>query len=327
VSRGCPFACNFCEITSLLGHQVRLKSTSQIIGELDVLYQQIEWRGPVSIVDDNFIGNKSLIKYDLLPAIKGWMQQHKYPFSFSIETSINLADDEELMTLLVESGINSTFIGIETPEEKSLHHCNKKQNTNRNLLQSVRKIQQFGIQVSGGFIVGFDSDTATIFQRQIDFIQQSGIVSAMVGLLNAPKNTKLYEQLEAENRLTIEPSGNNTDASMNFIPKMNYGELLEGYKKIIRNIYTTRPYYKRIRRFLLNYKRPGNIRLKLNFSLLGGFFKSAYVIGFLNRGRTEYWKLIFWTLFRRPGSIVDAITYAVYGYHFRIVYGLKNKVS
>src|SRR5665811_2356930 len=135
------------------------------------------------------------------------------------------------MSQLIDAGFNAAFIGIETPDEISLQACNKVQNKNRDLIQSVKKIQQAGIQVSGGFIVGFDSDTSTVFQRQIDFIQQSGIVSAMVGLLNAPKNTKLYHQLEAENRLTTEATGNNTDSSMNFIPKMDYNELQEGYKK------------------------------------------------------------------------------------------------
>ncbi len=326
VSRGCPFACNFCEITSLLGHKVRMKDTSQIIKELETLYN-LNWRGSVFIVDDNFIGNKKEVKNNLLPAMKNWMQRHKFPFTFNTETSINLADDEGLMSLMVETGFTSTFIGIETPEKKSLHDCNKVQNKNRDLLESVKKIQKAGLEVSGGFIVGFDSDTSTVFQRQIDFIQQSGIVSAMVGLLNAPKNTKLYEQLKAENRLTIEATGSNTDLSMNFIPKMNYNELLEGYKKIIHNIYTIKPYYQRLRHLLLNYNRLYNRQTKINFLIIKAFFKSVFIIGFLNKGRSEYWKLIIWTLFNRPRSIAEAITYTVYGYHYRTVYGLRNKNS
>ena len=324
VSRGCPFSCDFCEITSLLGHKVRMKETEQIINELEKLYK-LNWRGPVFIVDDNFIGNKSMIKNNLLPAMKDWMQIHKYPFTFNTQTSINLADDEQLISLMVKTGFNSIFIGIETPEEKSLHDCNKVQNINRDLLQSVIKIQKAGLQVSGGFIVGFDSDTPSVFQRQIDFIQKSGIVSAMVGLLNAPKNTRLYERLEAENRLTTEATGNNTDLSMNFIPKMNHIELLKGYKNIIHNIYTTKPYYKRIRQSFLNYNGLNNRQTKINFSLLSAFFKTVFIIGFLNKGRSEYWKLIIWTLFNRPGSIVNAITYTVYGYHYQTVYGLRNK--
>jgi radical SAM superfamily enzyme YgiQ (UPF0313 family) len=326
VSRGCPFSCDFCEITSLLGHKVRIKETEQIIHELDTLYQ-LNWRGPVFVVDDNFIGNKNTIKNNLLPAMKDWMQIHNYPFVFNTETSINLADDEQLMAMMVETGFTSTFIGIETPEEKSLHDCNKVQNKNRDLLQSVIKIQKAGMQVTGGFIVGFDSDTPGVFQRQIDFIQKSGIVSAMVGLLNAPKNTRLYERLKAENRLTTEATGNNTDFSMNFIPKMNYFELLKGYKEIIHNIYATKPYYKRIRQLLLNYNRLNNRRADINFSLLIAFLKSVVIIGLLNKGRSEYWKLLVWTLFNRPGSFVDAITYTVYGYHYQTVYGLRKKYA
>jgi len=325
ISRGCPFSCEFCEITSLFGHKVRTKSITQIINELDKLYK-LNWRGPVFIVDDNFIGNKRVMKNNLLPAMKEWMQKNKYPFTFNTETSINLADDEELMHLMTETGINSVFVGIETPEECSLHECNKVQNKNRNMLQSIKKIQQAGMQVSGGFIVGFDSDSAKVFQRQIDFIQQSGIVSAMVGLLNAPKNTRLYERLKAENRLTNEATGNNTDLSMNFIPRMNYHELIEGYKKIIRNIYTTKPYYERIRRLLLNYKPRLKKPVKINIVGLKAFIKSIFIIGLVNKGRIDYWKLLLWTLFRRPALLVDAITFAIYGYHFRKVFGLTSRI-
>jgi len=323
VSRGCPFQCDFCEITTLLGHKVRMKATEQIIKELDTLYD-LNWRGPVVIVDDNFIGDKKIIKNDLLPAMKKWMQTHKYPFVFNAETSVNLADDEDLMSLMVEAGFTSTFVGIETPEEESLQQCNKKQNRNRDLLDSVKKMQNAGLQVAGGFIVGFDSDTPEVFQRQIDFIQQSGIVAAMVGLLNAPKNTKLYKRLESENRLTTEATGNNCDSSMNFVPKMNSVDLMEGYKKIIHNIYATKPYYSRIRQFLLNYKRVHGKQMKIEFFHVGAFLKSMIIIGMLNKGRREYWKLMLWTLLRRPGLLIDAITFAVYGYHFRIIYGLTR---
>jgi len=323
VSRGCPFSCDFCEITSLFGHKVRLKSTEQILNELETLYE-LRWRGNVFVVDDNFIGNINAIKYNLLPAMKRWMEAHHHPFTFNTEASINLADDDELMQLMTEAGFKAVFIGIETPEEESLQECNKVQNKNRDLLQSINRIQQAGLQVSGGFIVGFDSDSPSVFQRQIDFIQQSGIVSAMVGLLNAPKNTKLYHRLKAEDRLTTEATGNNTDLSMNFIPRMNYHELIAGYKRIISAIYTAKPYYKRTRRFLLNYK-PHSIKpVHISFATLRALIKSIVIIGVMNRGRIEYWKFMLWTLIRRPGLIVDAIEYAIYGYHYRIVYGLKS---
>jgi radical SAM superfamily enzyme YgiQ (UPF0313 family) len=324
VSRGCPFSCDFCEITTLLGHKVRMKEPGQVIKELETLYD-LNWRGSVFIVDDNFIGNKKEVKNRLLPVIKNWMQAHRFPFTFNTETSINLADDQQLMSLMVETGFNSTFIGIETPEEKSLQDCNKVQNKNRDMIKSVKQIQKAGMQVSGGFIVGFDSDTPGIFQRQIDFIQKSGIVSAMVGLLNAPKNTRLYERMEAENRLTAETTGNNTDLSMNFIPKMDRAELLSGYKNIIQNIYSTKPYYQRIRRMLKNYNRLNTRQTAITFSDLRAFFKAVLIIGFLNRGRREYWKLLIWTLFNRPGHFANAIACTVYGYHYQTVYGLRNK--
>ncbi len=323
LSRGCPFGCDFCEITSLLGHKVRMKNTDQVLKELDLLYE-LNWRGSVSIVDDNFIGNKRKIKMNLLPALKQWMQSHKYPFTFSIQSSINLADDPELMSLMVESGLTSAFIGIETPDETSLLSCNKTQNKNRDLLKSIKTIQKEGIQVSGGFIVGFDSDTPGIFQRQIDFIQKSGIVSAMVGLLNAPKNTLLYKRLKSENRLTVEATGNNTDFSMNFVPNMDYHELKEGYKNIIRSIYSTKPYYKRVRQMFLTLNKKSKKPIRINFTLIKAFLKSIFIIGIVNKGRREYWKFLFWTLFRKPALFVDAITFTVYGYHFRTIYGLRH---
>jgi len=321
ISRGCPYSCDFCEITSLLGHKVRMEETKQVLKELDLLYK-LNWRGAVSIVDDNFIGNRKHAKNYLLPAMIDWMHKHNYPFRFSAQTSINLADDKDLLSLMIDAGFRSTFIGIETPDEAALKACNKTQNKNRDLLKSVSTIQKGGLHVSGGFIVGFDSDTKTVFQRQIDFIQESRIVSAMVGLLNAPKNTKLYAQMEREKRLTIEASGNNTDYSMNFIPKMDAEELHAGYRSIIQNIYSSKQYYRRLRQLLLNYKRPVSTGATFSFSLLSSLIKSVFIIGFISKGRTEYWKIIIWTLYHRPGSIIDAITYTVYGFHFRMVYGL-----
>lgn len=323
VSRGCPFSCDFCEITALLGRKVRMKNKEQIIRELETLYH-LNWKGPVAIVDDNFIGNKKIIKKELLPSMKEWMRLHHHPFSFSAQTSINLADDDSLMTMMRESGFTSTFIGIETPVEESLQSCHKAQNENRNLLEDVKQIQKAGIQVSGGFIVGFDSDTPTVFQRQINFIQKSGIVSAMVGLLNAPKNTKLYEQMKKENRLTVDATGSNTDFTMNFIPKMDSRKLLDGYRHIINNIYKEKPYYKRVRELLVNYKPLKMGKSKVDFTRIKAFFKSIFILGILKKGRFEYWKFMAWTIRNKPKLFINAITFAVYGYHFRTVYGLTQ---
>ena len=323
VSRGCPFSCDFCEITALLGHKVRMKNKEQTIAELEALYH-LNWRGAVSVVDDNFIGNKKIIKSELLPSIIKWMEMHNHPFSFNAQTSINLADDDQLLTLMREAGFISTFIGIETPVEESLQSCHKIQNENRNLLENVKQIQKAGLQVSGGFIVGFDSDTSTVFQRQIDFIQKSGIVSAMVGLLNAPKNTKLYKQMQEENRLTVDATGSNTDFTMNFIPRMDKQKLLEGYYRIINSIYKEKPYYKRIRELFRNYKPVKTRKSDIDLARLRAFLKSVFVLGLLNRGRFEYWKFMIWTIVNKPKLLEEAITFSVYGYHFRTVYGLRQ---
>ena len=221
-----------------------------------------------------------------------------------------------------DTGFCYTFIGIETPDEKSLQDCSKYQNNNRDLLQSVAKIQKAGMQVAAGFIVGFDSDTPSVFQRQIDFIQKSGIVSAMVGLLNAPKNTKLYKRLVSENRLTEDLGGNNTDIMTNIIPKMSYNELLEGFRTIVTNIYSAKPYYKRVRHFLINFQQPHLQKEKFDITNLIAFFKSLFIIGIVKRGRTEFWKFFIWTLTRHPRMLIDAMTFVVYGYHYRKVYGI-----
>ena len=186
-SRGCPFNCDFCNVTALLGHRPRTKTAEQIIAELDSLYA-LGWRKNIFFVDDNFIGNKKQIKSEVLPALIEW-RKGKIGMPFSTEASINLADDPELLQLMVKAGFDAVFVGIETPNEDSLIECSKNQNKGRDLVESVKRLQRAGLQVQGGFIVGFDNDSPSIFQQQIDFIQKSGIVTAMVGLLQAPLGT------------------------------------------------------------------------------------------------------------------------------------------
>jgi len=190
-SRGCPFNCDFCDVTTLFGHKSRMKSKGQILAELETLYLR-GWRESVFFVDDNFIGNKEHLKKEILPAIVGWMEKRRYPFCFNTQASINLADDDELMLSMVQAGFDCVFVGIETPNQDSLAECNKVQNKGRNLIDCVKKIQRSGMEVQGGFILGFDNDNNSIFENLIRFIQNSGIVTAMIGLLNAPKGTKLY---------------------------------------------------------------------------------------------------------------------------------------
>ena len=324
-SRGCPFNCEFCDIVILNGHRPRTKDKNQVIAELDALYDS-GWRANVFFVDDNFIGNKRKLKSEILPAIIKWMEEKKRPFTFYTEASINLADDEELMRLMTAAGFDMVFVGIESPSEESLVECNKLPNKGRDLLASVKKIQNHGLQVQGGFIVGFDSDPVSIFKSQIDFIQKSGIVTAMVGVLMAPPETRLYKRLKKENRILPKGSGDNTDGSTNFIPKMGRETLARGYKHVVDTIYAPRQYYERIRTFLKEYK-PGNKgKFKVSLLHLIALIRTTWVLGIKEKGRTHYWKLVGWTLLRKPKTFPLSMTLAVQGFHFREV-AKKLRVS
>jgi radical SAM superfamily enzyme YgiQ (UPF0313 family) len=315
-SRGCPYNCDFCNVTALLGHRPRTKTAQQLIAELDALYA-LGWRSPIFIVDDNFIGNKKVLKKEVLPALIEW-QKSKVGIPFNTEVSINLADDEELMELMVEAGFNTVFVGIETPDEDSLTECSKFQNRGRDLVESVNRLHRAGLQVQGGFIVGFDNDTPSIFQRQIDFIQNSGIVTAMVGLLQAPYGTKLYQRLKGEGRLLGNSSGDNADGWTNIIPKMPIEVLRQGYKNILSHIYSPKHYYERVKTFLREYKPP-KFGVYIDFEYVLAFFRSVYQLGIKGVERVHYWRLVLWTLLRRPRLFPLAITLAIYGYHFRRV--------
>jgi radical SAM superfamily enzyme YgiQ (UPF0313 family) len=271
-------------------------------------------------VDDNLIGNKKHLKKELLPALIEW-RKDKIGLRFSTEASINLADDAELMELMVEAGFDTVFIGVETPDEDSLTECNKKQNQRRDLIGDIKRIQRSGIQVQGGFILGFDSDTPSIFQRQIDFIQKSGIVTAMVGLLQAPIGTRLHERLKKEGRLRGVMSGDNVDGTTNIIPKMNIDLLYKGYKTVINTLYTPQHYYARVKTFLKEFKAP-KIKIPIDFEYVLALLRSMIQLGIFDKERIYYWKLFFWTLFKKPRSFPLAITFAIYGYHFRQICSL-----
>jgi len=322
-SRGCPFDCEFCDIIELNGRIPRTKDEDQLIKELDTLYDR-GWRGPVFIVDDNFIGNKAKVK-KLLPSIIRWMRERNYPFSFFTEASINIAHDDELMKLMIEAGFNKVFIGIETPLEESLEECNKIQNKKLDMLNLIKKIQNYGMEVLGGFIVGFDSDPPSIFEKQINFIQNSGVVTAMVGLLNAIPGTKLYNRLKNEGRLINNSSGNNTDGSLNFIPKMDYKVLINGYKRILDTIYSPQEYYERIFTFLKEYKPSRRRRMPL-IDDFKAFIKSIWFLGVLWKERKYYWKTIIKGLFKYPKAFPEAVTLTIYGFHFRKVIEFDSNI-
>ena len=317
-SRGCPFDCEFCSITAMFGHKPRCKETSQLIAELESLYSY-GWRGRVFVVDDNFIGNRRTLKEDLLPAMTRWSIDRGHPFSFTAEVSINLADDEALADAMVAAGFRTVFVGIETPDEMSLRECGKAQNLGRDLIGAVKFLQRKGIEVSAGFIVGFDSDSPSVFDRQIAFIQESGIATAMVGILVAETGTKLYERLEKEGRIERVTTGNNTDGELNFIPRLDSDLLRKGYRRIVRTIYSPKEYFQRVRTFLSEYRMPKagpKSRSKWDFTAL---LKSVWRIGIVGQGRGYFWRLMFHVVGKYPSAFLEAVRMAIYGFHFRKV--------
>ena len=317
-SRGCPYDCDFCSITMLNGRKPRTKTPAQFLTELNTIYE-LGWRGSISVVDDNFIGNKNKLKNEILPEMIKWSESKNHPFTFITEVSMNLADDNRLIDMMIAAGFNSIFIGIETPNAESLQECGKSQNLKRDLISSVKILQQKGFIVSGGFIVGFDNDSPAVFQEQINFIQKSGIVSAMVGLLNAPAGTKLFKRMMSENRMLEMFSGNNMDGSINFIPKMNYRDLISGYSRVVKTIYSQKEYYFRLKRFLNNYIPPSWNKNKIRFTEVKAFIRLVWLLGTLEKGRKYFWKLFVFTIFKHPQKFSLAMTMAVYGYHYRKV--------
>jgi radical SAM superfamily enzyme YgiQ (UPF0313 family) len=315
-SRGCPFDCEFCDIIVMNGRVPRTKTPAQLIAELDALGRR-GWKDMVFIVDDNFIGNKQRTK-TLLHALIEWRRRTRSRIGFLTEASMNLADDPELCALMVEAGFKKVFVGIETPSVEALDECHKLQNRNRDLVASVQTLQRAGLEVMGGFIVGFDSDKSDIFKRQFEFIQRSGVATAMVGLLTALPQTRLWQRLKREGRLEAESTGNNTDAALNFKPRLNRDLLQSGYRELVKKLYEPRNYYQRIRTFLKSH-RPTGPRRRLSWADSMAFLKSFWVLGVWHRGRVGYWRLFWGTLIRHPRHFPHAIELAILGYHFRRV--------
>jgi radical SAM superfamily enzyme YgiQ (UPF0313 family) len=313
-SRGCPFDCEFCDIVKLNGRRPRVKSNEQMIREFEILYN-MGWRGRVFIVDDNFIGNHLKVK-SLLRALIPWQEQKKFPFTLFTEASVNLAQDDDLMQLMSKAGFDSVFLGLETPADESLVECGKHQNRSIDLVEAVKKIQRNGMEVMGGFIIGFDNDPPNIFERQIKFIQNSGVVKAMIGLLTAMPGTRLYERLRAEGRLVNECTGNNCDGQLNFIPKMDPQILKEGYQKVLECLYSPREYYLRVSEFLKDYK-PAR-RMKVQGLEVRAFLNSILYLGILDKWNSiYYWRLLIKAFLFHRRAFGGAVAAMIFGYHFR----------
>jgi radical SAM superfamily enzyme YgiQ (UPF0313 family) len=319
-SRGCPFHCEFCDIWKVYGNKPRLKSVPDILKELDALYA-LGWNGAVFIVDDNFIGNKARVKKELLPALISWQKAHKYPFRFYTEASINMAEDDALLALMRDAAFNEVFIGIETPSAECLSETGKIQNLKTDMAAAVAKIKSYGFEVMAGFILGFDSDTEDIADRQIAFIQKTGIPRAMVGLLTALPGTDLYNRLKREGRILRASSGNNTDCgAANFVTRMDPEKLREGYCRVLGAIYDEdlKSYFSRCNTVLDQTAGLPYASRDIRWHEVKILFRSLARQPFTPYG-WQYLKFVARNLVRHTGSIAEVIKFTVIGHHMHYV--------
>lgn len=320
-SRGCPFSCEFCDVWQIYGRTPRVKSAKNILAELDVL-QRLKWEGEVFVVDDNFIGNRQKVKHELLPALIAWQRQQHRHFRFYTETSLDLASDEALLTAMRDAGFNAVFLGIETPSIDSLQETGKLQNTTTSMPDAIRKIQSYGLEVMGGFIIGFDHDSENIFERQIDFIQKAGIPKAMVGLLNAVPGTKLYQRLGQEKRLlTHAISGSNTHClTTNFLTKIDPDILKEGYKKVLDFLYGKhlKNYFARCSKLFDTLGETPFFEQAVSFedlkTLVHSFFRqSCSCYGY------QYLKFMLRNFFKHRRYFAATVRMSIEGHHFYVI--------
>jgi radical SAM superfamily enzyme YgiQ (UPF0313 family) len=319
-SRGCPFDCEFCDITKLFGRVPRTKTNEQMLAELDALHS-LGWRGALFLVDDNFIGNKREAMR-LLPAIAAWQRQHGFPFDLYTEASINLARSEPLMDAMVKAGFSMVFVGIESPNPEALRRTNKPQNAARGeedfLLRAVRTIQEKGLEVTAGFILGLDGDGPEVFDAQVDFIQRAGIPIAMVGLLTALRGTDLYSRLESEGRLLAESSGNNVEIALNFVPELDRDVLIDGYRKVLASLYGSglRTYFARCRTLVARLGRWPRPKRGPSRAELLALIRSLR-LQLVSRQGPAYAAFLGHTLLTRPMGLVKAIRLAIKGWHLQ----------
>jgi len=311
-SRGCPFRCEFCDIIELYGRVPRVKTPGQVLAELDALYAR-GWRGHVDFVDDNLIGNGRAVKA-FLPELRRWQQEHHFPFEFSTEASLNLADDAALLEMLKSAGFFAIFVGIESPDEDTLIHSQKKQNARREIVESVRKIHQAGMWVLAGFIIGFDTERESVAARMIRCIEECNIPVAMVGLLYALPGTQMTRRLASQGRLHAnhgslqsDDGGDQCTASLSFDTLRPPAEVLRDYRSVVDQAYTPANYFRRVRavgRALAlkdaPYRRSaGTLRRDLLFVL-----RLMFVTGVRDPAcRVEFWRTLLDGLLHNPRAL------------------------
>ncbi|MFC1656579.1 B12-binding domain-containing radical SAM protein [Patescibacteria group bacterium] len=317
--RGCHHNCEFCLIGELNGRKYRTKSIDRMIAEFQYLYD-LGWRGPVFIVDDNFIGHKQKVMHFLYTLVY-WQNKHKHPFSLYTEASTKLADSNDLMTLMVDAGFYMVFLGIETPNQAALNKIGKYQNLKHEdpdfLLKVVRKIQRKGLEVNAGFILGLDSDTEEIFDLLIDFIQKSGIAVAMVGFLNVPKRTRMYDRMFAEGRILGQSLGDNVSLDLNYIPEMDPKILISGYKRVQAMIYPPNlwNYFRRVLTMFCHVGPNKSSKVHIGKPELRAFRKSIKYQLFNKKQGLAYLLFLLIVLVRFPWRLDQAIRFAIIGYH------------
>ncbi len=322
-SRGCPFDCEFCDITALFGRQPRTKSNAQMIAELDALLAS-GWQGSVFLVDDNFIGNKR-DALRLLGAVQTWQEDHGYPFSFMTEASVNLADLPKLLDAMRACGFNMVFLGIESPGEEALLRTSKGQNVGRSgtaadhLLRAVRTIQKHGMEVSGGFIIGLDGDVE--FDGHLDFISRAGIPMAMAGILTAFKGTKLYDRLKREGRLHGESTGSNTDIVLNFEPELPRERVLAEYRRVIAALYepSLAGYFERCLTLFEHLAPRAHDGRRISLVDLRAAWLSVWRQLLSRQQGLTYARYLWRVITRFPRHLPEAVRLAVKGYHFERV--------
>ncbi len=336
--RGCPYNCEFCNIIELYGRKPRTKTVQQIIEELDTLYN-LGYRGPINFVDDNFIGHKAKVK-EMLRAVKAWSEKHNYPFFYTTEVSINIADDDELLGLMRDIDFRYVFIGIESGDDSVLESMQKKQNVNRDLVSDLQKIYKHGMIIQVGFIIGFDNETSGSARNIIDIIETGNICMSMIGLLFALPNTQLVRRLEKEKRLLGDAPDtkdlkntvvDQASGGLNFVTKRPRAEIINDFLYVLHEVFLTKNYYDRVLRvgklIETNYLFKPN--LKKILQLVSSFLKISVKLGLKKSTFFYYWRNVFVILFTKVSSLETVITLMTlhihYSKHTKFVSGLLRE--